>query len=63
MTQEQQPEDLENSGSATSIERLVYSNSRHRLAMFNILVAVYVGLPLLAPQLMNVAATGPARVN
>lgn len=62
MTQEQQPEAVENSGCATGIDRLVYWISRHWLALFNVLVAVYVGLPLLAPVLMNVGATGPARV-
>ena len=62
MTQEQQTEAAENSGCATGIDRLVYWISRHWLAIFNILVAIYVGLPLLAPALMNVGATGPARV-
>ena len=62
MTQEQQPEAVENSGCATSIDRLVYWISRHWLAIFNTMVAIYVGLPLLAPVLMNVGASAPARV-
>lgn len=62
MTQEQQPEAVENSGCATSIDRLVYWISRHWLAIFNTMVAIYVGLPLLAPLLMSVGASAPARV-
>lgn len=62
MTQEQQPEAVENSGCATSIDRLVYWISRHWLAIFNTMVAIYVGLPLLAPVLMSVGASAPARV-
>lgn len=44
------------------INRVVQGIARHWLALFNILVAIYVGLPLLAPVLMNVGATGPARI-
>ena len=67
MTQESstEPENgpaLESSGAASSINRLVYWISRHWLAIFNILVAIYVGLPFLAPVLMNIGATAPARV-
>jgi uncharacterized membrane protein len=36
--------------------------SRHYLAVFNIIVLVFVGLPFLAPVLMKVGADGPARV-
>jgi uncharacterized membrane protein len=67
MTQESPPE-IENSaaveskGAASTINRLVYWISRHWLAIFNTFVAIYVGLPLLAPVLMNVGATAPARV-
>lgn len=43
-------------------DRLIYSFSRHWLAVFNIVVVIYVGLPVLAPVLMNAGVTGPARV-
>jgi uncharacterized membrane protein len=36
--------------------------SRHYLALFNLLIFVYVGLPFLAPVLMNVGATVPAEI-
>jgi hypothetical protein len=45
-----------------SADRLIYAFSRHWLAVFNVLLAIYVGLPILAPVLMNAGATGPARV-
>jgi len=35
--------------------------SRHYLALFNILIFLYVGIPLLAPVLMKVGATTPAK--
>lgn len=44
------------------IDRTVYWFSRHWLAVFNVLVLIYVGLPLLAPALMNAGVEGPARV-
>ena len=44
------------------IDRTVYWFSRHWLAVFNVLVLIYVGLPILAPALMNAGAEGPARV-
>ena len=62
MTQEPQSTALETSRFTIGIERLVYWISRHWLALFNTLVAIYVGLPLFAPLLMNVGATGPAKV-
>ena len=36
--------------------------SRHWLAAFSLVVLVYAGLPFMAPTLMKVGATGPARV-
>jgi uncharacterized membrane protein len=36
--------------------------SRHYLALFNVLVFLYVGIPFLAPVLMKVGATTPAQV-
>ncbi|MFZ0546963.1 MAG: DUF2085 domain-containing protein [Candidatus Promineifilaceae bacterium] len=44
------------------IDRVIYGVSKHWLAVFNILVAIYVGLPVLAPVLMHVGLTRPARV-
>ncbi len=43
------------------IDKFIYNFSRHWLAAFNILIAVYVGLPILAPILMNAGLTAPAR--
>jgi len=45
-----------------AIDRAVYWFTRHWLAVFNAAIAVYVGLPLLAPVLMQAGATGPARM-
>lgn len=61
MNQEQQSQAAENSGCATGINRLVYWMSRHWLAIFNTVVAIYVFLPVLAPVLMNAGVTAPAR--
>lgn len=43
-------------------DRAIYKFSRHWLAFVNLLVAIYVGLPMLAPVLMNQNITGPARL-
>lgn len=43
------------------IDRVMYWVTRHYLLVFNLLVFVYVGLPFLAPVLMKVGATRPAR--
>jgi uncharacterized membrane protein len=45
-----------------TIDRIVYSITRHWLALFNTAIAIYVGLPLLAPVLMQTGATAPARL-
>jgi uncharacterized membrane protein len=45
-----------------SIDRVVYSFSKHWLAVFNVVVLIYVGLPFLAPVLLNAGIQGPARV-
>ena len=45
-----------------SIDKLIYNFSRHWLAVFNIAIAIYVGLPMLAPVLMNAGLTRPANV-
>jgi uncharacterized membrane protein len=44
-----------------SIDRFIYWLARHWVAVFSGLAAIYVGLPILAPILMNSGATGPAR--
>lgn len=45
------------------VDKIIYGIARHWLAVFNIGIALYVGIPmLLAPLLMQVGATGPARV-
>lgn len=43
------------------VDRAVYWFSRHWLAVFNVIIFIYVGLPILAPVLMNAGAEGPAR--
>jgi len=43
------------------LDQAIYLFSKHWLASFNFLVAIYVGLPLLAPALMNAGAVAPAR--
>ena len=43
------------------IDKFIYSFSRHWLAVFNTFLAIYVGLPILAPVLMNAGLTAPAR--
>ncbi len=43
-------------------DKLIYKFSKHWLGVLNTIIAIYVALPILAPVLMNVGATGPARV-
>ena len=43
------------------VDRSVYWMSRHWLALFNTIILIYVGLPILAPVLMNYGVEGPAR--
>ncbi len=47
---------------AAAVDRLVVWLARHWLALFNLIVAVFVGLPFAAPLLMHVGLTGPARL-
>jgi uncharacterized membrane protein len=47
---------------AGAINRLAAWLARHWLALFNLAVAVFIGLPFLAPILMEAGLTGPARV-
>jgi uncharacterized membrane protein len=42
-------------------DRIIYGFSRRWLSIFNLAAAIYVGLPILAPILMNWGITGPAR--
>ena len=43
-------------------DKLIYKFSKHWLAILNTIIAIYVALPILAPVLMNIGATAPARV-
>lgn len=43
------------------LDKIIYRFSKNWVAYFNLLIAVYVGLPVLAPTLTKVGATGPAR--
>ncbi len=47
---------------ASTIDRGVYWLTRHWLAVFNTAMAIYVGLPLLAPTFMQLGLTRPARL-
>jgi uncharacterized membrane protein len=53
---------LKRGHSLTKTDQFTYWLSRHFMAVFNLLVFIYVGLPFLAPVLMKVGATFPARV-
>ncbi|MFQ5400564.1 MAG: DUF2085 domain-containing protein [Anaerolineae bacterium] len=44
------------------LDRLIYRFSRRWLTVLNVIVAFYIGLPVLAPVLMNAGVTAPARV-
>ncbi len=46
----------------TSADRISYFLSKHYLALLNIVVVIYLGLPVLAPVLMHVGATTPAEL-
>jgi uncharacterized membrane protein len=46
----------------TKSDNFTYWLSKHYLAIFNILVFIYVGLPFLAPTMMKVGADGPADI-
>lgn len=43
-------------------DRLIFSFARHYLALLNLILALYVGLPFLAPLLMKAGAEAPARL-
>jgi uncharacterized membrane protein len=46
----------------TKADGLSLSLSRHYLTLFNILIFLYVGIPFLAPVLMKIGVTAPAKV-
>lgn len=46
----------------TRADSIAYWFSRHYLALFNLFILIYVGLPFLAPVLMSAGAAGPARL-
>lgn len=45
-----------------ALDRLIFQFAKHWLLVFNLLMALYVGLPVLAPVLMASGAEGPARL-
>ena len=49
-------------GRITGADRALYWISKHYLAVLNVVMLVYFGLPILAPVLMNAGATAPANV-
>ncbi len=59
MTQQQNPT---TPGLARRVDQFSYGFAKHWLLIFNTAVAIYVFLPILAPTLMHVGLTGPARV-
>jgi len=53
---------VQNSQSWTSADGIAYWLSNHYLALFNLFVLIYLGLPILAPVLMKSGLTAPAWV-
>ena len=53
---------LARGGRVSGADRALYWVSRHYLALLNIVMLFYFGLPILAPVLMNAGLTAPARV-
>lgn len=53
---------LERGWSVTGADRFSYWLSNHYMALFNIFVFIYLGLPVLAPILMATGVTPPARL-
>lgn len=45
-----------------AVDRLIFQFARHWLLVFNLLLGLYVGLPVLAPALMASGVEGPARL-
>ncbi len=61
-TDEQYRQRVKRGQQLSGTDRFTYWISRHYMAVFNLLVFIYVGLPFLAPTLMEVGQAGPARV-
>lgn len=61
-TDEQYRARLERGHRLSGTDRFTYWLSRHYMALFNVLVFIYVGLPFLAPVLMKTGLPAPARV-
>ncbi|MBN2548602.1 MAG: DUF2085 domain-containing protein [Anaerolineales bacterium] len=55
-------EDAHTKGVWTRSDRVTLWLARHYLAMFNLLVIIYLGLPFLAPVLMRIGAEAPAKL-
>lgn len=53
---------VQRSSTLSGSDRVYYWISRHYLALLNLLVFLYVGLPFLAPTFMEAGLTAPARV-
>jgi uncharacterized membrane protein len=47
---------------SAAVDRLVAWLARHWLALFNVVVALFVGLPFAAPIMMHLGFTGPAQI-
>ena len=62
MSNQKQPVTGRSRNTAISLNKLVYRLSKNWVVYFNIVVGLYVGLPILAPILMNAGATGSARL-
>lgn len=60
-TQQKKPITGRQRSMVIAIDKFIYHFSRRWLLFFNLIIAIYVGLPILAPVLMQVGATGPAR--
>lgn len=58
---EQYADRLRRGGQISGADRAMFWFSRHYLAVMNLIILLYVGLPFLAPTLMKVGAPGPAR--
>lgn len=61
-TDEQYRVRLERGHRLSGTDRFTYWLSHHYMALFNVLVFIYVGLPFLAPVLMKTGLPAPARV-
>jgi uncharacterized membrane protein len=44
------------------LDRLIFQFAKHWLLVFNLILGLYAGLPVLAPVLMNAGVEGPARL-